>query len=285
AIIPSLVPKEIFTSAMSVWIAAFQAATIVGPLIAGILIGRNGIPLIYVLNVFTFVIFIALLFSLKNSGVAHLDENENEISIAHIKEGLMFIKSNTIIWTTTFMDFLATFFSSAEALLPIFANDILKVGPQGLGFLYAAPALGSILAGLTVGRMGELKQQGKVLLCCVFFYGLGTVLFGLSKNYYLSLLALLIVGSSDSVSAIIRNVARQMSTPDSMRGRMSSITMIFFMGGPQLGEFEAGLVAGFGGAPFSVITGGIATMAVIVIMAAKIPALRNYSRKVKDPLI
>src|SRR3989344_5775589 len=177
-----------------------------------------------------------------------------------LKEGLNFVKKTPLIYSTMLLDFFATFFASATVLLPIFALDILHVGPQGLGLLYAAPALGAIIAGLITSSLGHFKNQGKILVTAICFFGLGTILFGISRNFYLSLFFLMIIGAGDMVSTVIRNTIRQMITPDSLRGRMVSINMIFFMGGPQLGEAEAGFLAALVGTPFSVIVGGVGTI-------------------------
>jgi len=187
-----------------------------------------------------------------------------------------------MIWSTMMLDFFSTFFSSATALIPIYAKDILAVGPTGLGFLYSAPAIGAVIAGFLVAHKHNLRNQGMILLVSVGFYALGTVIFGLSHIFILSILALIVVGAGDSVSTIIRNTIRNLETPDYIRGRMTSVNMIFFMGGPQLGDFEAGTLAGYMGAPFSVVTGGIATLVVVAAMAKKLPVLRKYDRHVSQ---
>ena len=161
-------------------------------------------------------------------------------------------------------------------LLPIFANDILHVGPQGLGLLYAAPSIGAIVAGFFMTLKGQVRFQGKTLLIAVALFGLATILFGLSHVYILSVIALALIGGFDSVGVIMRETIQQLATPDTMRGRVSSIAMIFWMGGPQLGEFEAGLLAALVGVQFSVVAGGVATIAFVGIMALLVPALRNY---------
>jgi MFS family permease len=174
------------------------------------------------------------------------------------------------------LDFFSTFFSSAYALLPIFAQDILHVGPQGLGILFAAPGIGAVLAGLVMAHMHNIKKQGMILLASVGVYGFATILFGVSTSFTLSLLALFLIGAGDSISAVIRNTVRQIATPDHMRGRMTGVNMIFFKGGPQLGEFEAGLLASALGGPWSVVIGGIGTIVAVGVMAFFIPTLRKY---------
>lgn len=274
ALIPSLVDRKHLANAMSLNVIAMQVATIVGPAITGFLIAQSGVEIVYILNMLSYIAVFYALFLMKATGA--ILGAPSTVSFAAIKEGLHFVRHQTIIWSTMLLDFFGTFFSSATALLPIYAKDILHVGPQGLGILYAAPSIGAVLAGYSIAHLGTLRKEGKILLISISAYAVGTILFGLSKNLYLSLFALFVVGAGDSISTIIRNTIRQLQTPDYIRGRMTSINMIFFMGGPQLGEFEAGSVAALIGAPLSVITGGIGTLIAVGLVAYLIPRLRNY---------
>lgn len=274
AIMPNLVDRKHLTSAMSLNVIMWQTASIVGPALAGFLIGQFDVGSIYALNALSFLAVIIALLLIHADG--HITGEKVEISLASVKEGIKFVTSRTLIWSTMLLDFFSTFFASATALLPIFAQEVLHVGPQGLGILYAAPSIGALLAGFIMAHVGNIKRQGKILLWAVSAYALGTILFGISKNFLFSLIGLLIIGAGDSISTIIRNTIRQLTTPDSIRGRMTAINMIFFMGGPQLGEFEAGLLAAAIGAPLSVVVGGVGTLIVVGIIAAKITVLRNY---------
>lgn len=276
AIVPSLVEKKDLTNAMSLNAIVWQVASIAGPSLAGVLIAQFGVGSIYAFNAFSFIAVIVALLLMHADG--KVIGQKVEVSVASMKEGFHFVTSKTIIWSTMLLDFFSTFFASATALLPIFAKDILAVGPEGLGLLYAAPAIGALLAGFVMAHLGDIRNQGKILLWSVAGYAMGTILFGLSKTFYLSILGLVIIGAGDSISTIIRNTIRQVATPDSIRGRMTAINMIFFMGGPQLGEFEAGLLAAALGGPISVVVGGVATIVVVGIMAIKIPGLRNYDK-------
>jgi MFS family permease len=180
------------------------------------------------------------------------------------------------------LDFLATFFSSATALLPIFAKDLLKVGPEGYGILAAFPAAGSLAAGSLMSLLPPVKEQGRVMVWAVFAYGVATVLFGLAPlsgptfAFTLSVLALAGTGAADTVSTVLRQTIRQTVTPDRLRGRMVSVNMIFFMGGPQLGELEAGLVAKATSAVVSVVSGGILCLLSTAAVAARSPWLLRY---------
>ncbi len=177
------------------------------------------------------------------------------------------------------LDFFATFFSSATALLPIFAQDILGVGAHGYGLLYAAPSVGALVASTAMVRLiDRIDRRGIVLLWAVAGYGLATVAFGASHSFWLMWGCLALTGLTDTVSTVFRNVIRQLETPDHLRGRVVGINMVFFMGGPQLGELEAGLVANWIGAPLSVISGGIGCLLATGLIAARTPALRAYRR-------
>lgn len=275
AFIPNLVAKKHLANAMSLNVIMFQVTMIVGPMLAGLLIAKYNISSIYAVNALSFLATILSILFIKTDGL--LKEKSTVLSLSSIKEGLVFVKSKTIIWSTMVLDFFSTFFASVSALFPIFAKDVLYVGPQGLGFLYASPSIGATLAGFCIAHMGTLSKQGKILLVSVVFFAIGTIIFGLSKSFPLSLLALLIVGAGDSTSTIIRNTIRQLATPNYLRGRMTSINMIFFMGGPQLGEFQSGFLAAFIGAPLAVAIGGGATLVVVGIMALSVPILRRYN--------
>ena len=185
-----------------------------------------------------------------------------------------------MVWTMS-LDFVATFFSGANALLPIFADQVLKVGALGFGWLRAAPALGALAGSIYTSLKPIPARQGRVFLWAVAAYGFATVVFGLSRSYVLTFVALAATGLADLVSTVVRQIVRQMITPDAMRGRMTSVNMIFFMGGPQLGELEAGLVASLFasaaiGATVSVVSGGVATVLVVALCAWRAKVVRDY---------
>lgn len=276
AMVPNLVDKKHLSSAMSLNVIMFQTSMMVGPALAGILIGQINVGGVYVIDAISYLTVIIALFLIKNSGsVIHATEKTPVVSFDAIKEGVLFVRSKTMLWSTMLLDFFGTFFASATALLPIFATKILHVGPEGLGLLYSAPAIGAVLTGLVFSHFHHLRKQGIILLSAVTLYGIATIIFGLSEIFLLSFIALIIAGASDSISTIIRNTVRQLVTPDHLRGRMSSVMMIFYMGGPQLGEFEAGALAAAIGAPLSVVVGGTATLAIVGAMSF-IKKLRTY---------
>jgi MFS family permease len=276
SLIPNLVPPEHLTNAISLNTMMFQAATVVGPALSGFTIANIGVEAVYWINALS---FLAVLVALGRMRVVEARRDTTaKVDLESLFEGLRFVRRNTMIFSTMLLDFFATFFSSATALLPIFARDVLHVGPQGLGLLYAAESVGSLLTGLIVSMMGDIRRKGRVLLVSVALYGLATAIYGLSTDFVLSLLLLGLVGAGDSVSTVLRSTIRQSVTPDHIRGRMTAVNMIFFMGGPQLGNLEAGLLAAAIGAPYSVVIGGLATVIVVGITAARFPQLRNYDR-------
>lgn len=276
ALMPQLVPREHFSNAVSLNVIGYNISTVAGPAIAGFMIAYFGVVSVYALNTCSFLVLLAALLALRTSGA--IEGIRHKASIKAIGEGIAFVKSKPIIWSTMLLDFFSTFFAEATVLLPVFAKEILHVGPQLLGLLYAAPFIGATISGVIASHVGKYIHQGKVLLWSVIIYALGTIVFGVSTNYILSIIALMVIGAGDGMSAVIRNVVRQMNTPDNFRGRMTSINMIFYTGGPRLGEVEAGLVAGLLGAPFSTIIGGVGTIIAVIIMAHNVPVLRNYSQ-------
>ncbi len=271
---PSLLPKKYFMNGVSLNTIMWQTAIVLGPSLSGFIIAYLGVTSVYIINFFSFFAVIVALIMMKTSG--KVTRKTAYFNLSSLKEGLSFVIKTPIIFSSMLLDFFATFFASATVLLPIFAKDILSVGPQGLGFLYAAPSLGAVIAGTIFSGLGHLKNQGKILIVSVVLYGSATILFGLSRSFYLSLFLLALIGAGDVVSTIIRNTIRQMTTPDHLRGRMVSINMLFFYGGPQLGEAEAGVVAAMFGAPFSVVIGGAGTILATLILSALIPQLRKY---------
>jgi MFS family permease len=206
----------------------------------------------------------------------HTGHGASPISFRAAAQGLRFLRRTPLIWSTMLLDFVATFFAGSLLLLPIFADQLLHVGPRGLGFLYAAQPIGGALTGATLSLMRPIRRQGPAILWAVAVYGVSVALFGVSPWFWASFVLLAISGAADMVSAIIRNIVGQTLTPDELRGRMSSVVMIFFMGGPQLGEVEAGTVASLFGARASVASGGLLCLAATGAAALLVPALRRY---------
>lgn len=278
ALLPHLVPREDFAGAVALNSVVFRVATITGPVLAGLLIARGGLGDTYWINAISFLAVIAALVLMRDVGVVVPEPGETraQVSLDALVEGLRFVWGTPILVWTLSLDFLATFFSSANALLPIFARDILHAGARGYGVLAAAEAVGALGAGLWLSQARTIVRQGQTVLWAVVVYGLATVAFGASRLFWLSWLSLAVVGIADSISTVLRQTIRQLVTPDRLRGRMTSVNMIFFMGGPQLGELEAGLAATWLGAPWSVITGGLGCLLTVALVAARAPLLRHY---------
>jgi MFS family permease len=174
------------------------------------------------------------------------------------------------------LDFGATFFGNARALFPVYARDILFVGPQGLGMLYAARAVGSLGSALAMSYFGPVRRGGSWILLGIGTYGVATVLFAGSHAFWFSVVMLAVSGAGDTISSILRATINQLSTPDELRGRMSSINSIFTSSGPQLGQFESGVVAAWLGTEASALTGGVATLAILGVVAAAFPKVRRF---------
>jgi MFS family permease len=257
AVVPNLVPNHDLPNAFSMMSIARQVGAIVGPALSGLVIAYWGQAYTYLIDAVTYLAVIIALILMGSIPQELATSQENPVSLTAIKEGVQFILGHPIILSTMLLDFFATFFSSANTLMPIFARDVLNVGAIEYGWLSAAQSIGAMAAAVIISQMVEIRRQGPVFLGSVVAFGLATIGFGLARTFVLAMLALVFVGASDSVSTIIRNTIRQLQTPDYIRGRMTSVNQIFFMGGPQLGEVEAGTVAQFFGAPFAVITGGI----------------------------
>lgn len=278
ALIPNLVPRADLANAIGLNTIMVQTGWFLGPSLAGVVIATLSVGWAYLFNALSFAFVIVALLLMRDVP-AGSGAGPNRISLHAAVEGLRFVFSTPMIRSTMLLDFFATFFSSATALLPIFAQDILHVGARGYGWLYAAPSAGALIASAAMVRLVDrIERRGTVLLWAVAGYGLATVVFGLSRSFWLTFACLALTGATDTVGMVFRNIIRQTITPDHLRGRMTSVNMIFFTGGPQLGELEAGAVANWLGAPFSVISGGIACLMATGWIAARTPGLRGYRR-------
>jgi MFS family permease len=281
AIVPNIVNAEDLPNAFSLNSIAMNTGAVIGPVLSGIVIATLGQGYTYFFNAIS---FLAVIFSLLAIGdISQNLKKASGINLNAMIEGIRFIFSRKIIFSTMIMDFFATFFASANTMMPIIARDFLHVGEVGYGLLISAQAIGSVTAGLVVSQMPIIRKQGAIFLSAVIIFGAATVAFGLANTFLLAMLSLICIGAADAVSTIIRNTIRQLQTPDHIRGRMISINQIFFQGGPQLGEVEAGLVAASLGVPFAIISGGIGTILAALLIILKWPELRNYNGSEPDP--
>lgn len=276
SLIPGLVPPGDLHNAFSLRIFAIQIGSLAGPALSGQLISRYGLMIPYLVSAAAFVAFLLLL-----GGIGPVPQDRPAvrgpvINRTVIEEGLRFTLRHPLIFPSMLLDFLATALTRADTLMPIFARDILGVGAVAYGWLSAAQSIGATAAGVILSRARSLRRQGGVLLVAVAGVGLGTLAFGSSTSFALSMAALILVGASDAVSSVVRNTIRQGRTPDRLRGRMVSVNQIFFMGGPQLGEVRAGLLGQVLGVPLAVASGGVACLAALAWAAARWPRLRRY---------
>jgi MFS family permease len=301
ALVPRLVPPSELPAALSLNLTMFHAAFISGPALAGMMIAGVGVPakglsvlagagvpagtarlaVIYALNALSFLGVLAALVLMRTSGAVAGEGREVDRPLRALRDGLHFVFRTPIMVWTTGLDFLATFFAGALSLLPIVADQVLRVGPAGYGWLMTAPALGALVGSIYASVHALPPRQGRLLLGSVAAYGLTTIAYGLSRSYWITFAALALSGLADLVSTVIRQTLRQMLTPDVLRGRMTSVNMMFFMGGPQLGELEAGLVASaFAtaaiGATVSIVSGGVATVLLAVGTGLAAPVVRDY---------
>jgi MFS family permease len=276
ALVPNLVPARDLPNAFSMTSIAYQTGAIVGPALSGLVIAYSGQAYTYLIDA---VSYLAVILALVMMGpvTQQVSIRQPSVSLASIGEGVKFILEQPIILSCMILDFFATFFSSANTLMPIVARDVLHVGAVEYGWLSAAQSVGAVMASLAISQMNAIRRQGPVFLVSVVVFGLATIAFGAATYFITAMLALMVVGAADSVSMIIRNTIRQLQTPDYIRGRMTSVNQIFFMGGPQLGEVEAGVVAQLFGAPFAIISGGVGCILVVIWIARRWPQLRTYN--------
>lgn len=277
ALIPALVPREHLPNALSLNIIVWQMASIGGPTLGGLVIAGFGVAGVYIFDTISYLAVIIALLLMQHRHVP-TPESRAPVTFGAALEGLRFVLRSPVILSTMLLDFVAMFFGAATTLLPIFAAEILHVDERGLGLLYAAPSAGAVTAALFMSTRSSVRKQGMVLLWAVAAYGLCTALFGLSRSFVLSLILLAGTGAADTISMVIRGTMRQLLTPDELRGRMTAVNMLFFAGGPQLGEIEAGIAAQLLGTGPSVFFGGVACVIAVTTIAAAVPKLRRYDQ-------
>ncbi len=275
ALVPNLVPRRDLTNAISLVMMSAVIGTITGPALSGLLLETSAIGLIYALHALSYLPTAFVLLNLHYHG--NVERRGQGLNWRYIVDGFDFTFRTHMIRSTMLVDFFATLLGSARTLLPIVADQVLGIGAGGYGLLATAQPLGSVLAASVASLRRDIRRQGAIFLICVAAYGLGTALFGVSTVFALSYLLFGITGAADTTSSIIRSAIRQMWTPDQLRGRMIGVNMIFYNGGPQLGEVRAGVVAAALGAPVAIISGGLAAALVALWAAWRDPKLRRYT--------
>lgn len=273
ALVSQLVPKEHLPSATTWHSSSWQIAAVSGPALAGVLYGAIGITHTFYLILTGFTICLIAVYGIGHKPAKQI--NREETVFQSIREGFRFVWKSRDILGTISLDLFAVFFGGATALLPYFADVILKTGPEGLGLLRSAPAIGALVVLGVVTVRPLKKQQGRIMLFCVGGFGAMTILFGLSHLFWLSMFALFMSGVLDGISVIVRSTILQLKTPDYMRGRVASLNSIFVMSSNELGAFESGFTARLMGAVPAVVFGGCMTLAVVVTTWFKAPGIRK----------
>lgn len=279
ALLGQLVPREMLTGASTWGSTVWQVAAVTGPALGGIMYGFFGIVSAYSL-VFTFFLICVILISLiKSPGKVIRESNDGENIFSSIGEGIRYVFKNQVLLGAFSLDMFAVLFGGAVAMLPVFASDILKVGPEGLGMLRACPAIGAILMSVLLTFYPPVKNSGIQMLYSVAGFGVCMIVFAISRNFYLSAACLLLSGSFDFVSVVVRSSILQLFTSNEMKGRVSAVNSIFVGSSNELGAFESGVAASLMGLVPSVVFGGIMTLIVVTIASFSAPKLRNLSLK------
>jgi MFS family permease len=273
AIVPNLVPREQLGSAIAITTMQRSVGSIAGPSLAGVIVAIAGPGWCYFVNSFAWVPMIAALILIR----APLQERAGagRISLAELGAGVRFVVSQQVILAFMVLDFGATLFGSSIALLPVYARDLLEIGPVGLGMMYAAPSVGALVTSVIMSVRPQAVEAGKWVLLGVVFYAICTMGFAVSSSVPLSILLLAGTGVGNMVSAVLRGTTNQLLTPDALRGRVAAVNSVFVMGGPQLGQFESGLVSALIGVRASAFTGGLGAL-LLVGGIALLPAVRGF---------
>ncbi|MDQ2843386.1 MAG: MFS transporter [Acidobacteriota bacterium] len=282
AFVPLLVSEKDFPNAVAWSASIFQTATIAGPMIGGLLYGFFGNPVpVYCCAALAYAGGYASAARVK---VAHAPRARGAASLSMVLDGMRYIWRNKFIMGAISLDLFAVLLGGAVALLPVYAREILKIGAIGLGILRSAPGVGAVIMSIVVAHWPLRKRAGVTMLWCVFGFGLATVVFGLSHNFWLSLAMLFLTGATDTVSVIVRSTMTQLGTPNEMRGRVSAVNMVFIGASNEVGQFESGLTAQWFGTVPAVVLGGIGTMFVVGLWAWLFPSLRRLDTLSGKPL-
>jgi Transmembrane secretion effector len=275
------VPLSIFSNAVRWGVSGFELSSMIGPALGGALIALiKGATLVYVLAGFcSMYYFLMLALLAKQSYSANRSPEQSRTPSSSLKTlvaGFGYVWRTRILLATMSLDMFAVLLGGAVALLPVYAKDILQVGPLGLGWMQAAPSLGAVVMALITTHMPPLQRAGKSLLFAVAGFGAATIVFGLSRNFWLSLLMLFLTGAFDNISVVVRQTLVTLLTPNEMRGRVSAVNGMFISASNEIGRFESGSVAYLFGPVFSVVSGGIGTLIVVALVARLSPQLRRY---------
>lgn len=276
ALTPLLVPEPLLARAMAVSASGMQAAIIGGPALGGALYAAGAMR-VYATCTCMFVLGAAFVWSVRYD---HRPAPRAPVTRDTLLAGVRFIRARPVVLGAISLDLFAVLLGGATALLPIFARDLLHLGPVGLGLLRGAPAIGALAMSLVLARWSIERRVGRVLFASVALFGGATIAFGLSRDFMVSMAALAVTGAADMVSVVVRQTLVQLETPDEMRGRVSAVNSIFIGASNQLGEFESGATAALLGPTGSVLLGGLGTLVVVALWMRWFPALRDRERLV-----
>jgi len=279
ALLGQLVRRDQLTAAATWSSTTWHIAAVTGPALGGLVYGFFGIIPAYALVFVFYLLCSILVLFIKNPGKVVQIAGAAEGIFIRIKEGITYVFDNKVLLSAFTLDMFAVLFGGAVAMLPVFASDILKVGPEGLGFLRACPAIGAILMSVILTFKPPVTRSGPQLLYSVFGFGVSIIVFALSTNFILSAFCLFMSGVFDNVSVIVRASILQIFTSDEMKGRVAAVNSIFIGSSNELGAFESGVAARFMGLIPSVVFGGVMTLLIVSFAAWKSPALRNLSLK------
>lgn len=277
ALLGQLVPREMLTAAATWGSTTWQVAAVSGPAIGGLIYGFWGIVPAYATVFSLLFMCLVIVFFIKSPGkVVHAPDSDSRI-FARIGEGIRYVFKNQVLLGAFSLDMFAVLFGGAVAMLPVFASDILKVGPEGLGILRACPAIGAIVMSVFLTFYPPVKHSGKLFIYSVAAFGLSMIVFALSTNFYLSATCLLLSGLFDFVSVVVRSSILQLFVSNEMKGRVSAVNSIFVGSSNELGAFESGAAASLMGLVPSVVFGGVMTLLVVGVTAFSAPRLRKMS--------
>lgn len=280
AFLPLLVPAKHFPSAVAWASSIFQAATILGPIIGGAIYAIAGSPIpVYAAATLAYIAALLSILGIHFEKSAHKAPRAGT-GYAAIAEGLRYLWRNKLILGSISLDLFAVLLGGAVALLPVYAREILKIGPSGLGLLRCAPGIGAVIMAIVFAHWPLARRAGAAMLWCVCAYGGFTIVFGLSRSVWLSVAALVMVGACDMVSVIVRHTLVQLTTPNEMRGRVSAVNMVFIGASNEVGQFESGVTAQWFGTVPAVVLGGLGTIGIVALWSWLFPPLRRYQSPV-----
>jgi MFS family permease len=285
AMLPQLVPADVFGNAVTWASSGFQVAAVVGPGIGGIVIAiQGGATGAYIISMLLTAVYLWALIEIRgpagtlagnHTAAAIAARSQEKMTLASLVAGMRYVRDAKEILAAITLDLFAVLLGGATALLPIFAKDILHVGPDGLGWLRAAPSVGALMVAISIAHRPPMRRAGPTLLLAVAGFGIATIVFGLSRSFLLSMVMLFLLGGLDGISMIIRSTLVQLRTPNEMRGRVSAVNSVFIDMSNELGGFESGALAALVGPVTAVVAGGVGTVVVVTAVAIAWPELRQ----------